>query len=66
MGVCVPRVYSRQGGGPWEWRAGTLNNRLRRLPPTFPPITWNVHDASFTASSRTMFVNHGITVIDTL
>jgi len=29
-----------------------LTIRLRLLPPTFPPITWNVHDASLTGSSR--------------
>ena len=27
--------------------------RLRRLAPTFPPVSWNVHDASLSGSART-------------
>ena len=27
-----------------------LTIRLRRLAPTFPPIRWNVHDATLTGS----------------
>jgi len=30
-----------------------LTIRQRRLAPTFPPVTWNVHDASLSGSSRT-------------
>jgi len=40
-----------------------LTIRLRRLPPTFLPITWNIHFASLSLQdlhTQTTFVNHGL------